>query len=319
MATGTGLEAQLGMAIETTNGTPVVVTRFLPFKSESVVAERTPVVSQGIIAGRLTYDTEQHKLGVQKVAGSVELDLYRENQAIIWQAAIGSLTSTSSAGSAPYTHTAAFADVLPSFTLQKGVPEADGGTTAFTYGGCKIQSWTLTGNQGDTATLKFDVVGAVVETTGTALASATFANNAAVPFIFTQGSATVGGATVPTSGFEINCANKLALREYAGDAITREPLREGRVEIGGKVSVEFNATTQWAQWAAGTDIDIVLAFSDGVNSVTVTVHTILTGSTPSVSSTGVVMHDLTWANAYGDSTDADALQVVIVNSGSITP
>ena len=321
MATGTGLESQVGVKEETTHGTAVVVDRFYPFLSESVVATRNPVVSDGIIAGRLTRDTTQHKLGTQTVAGSLELDLFQENAAVLWKFALGSMASVSNAGSAPYTHTAQLADVPPSFTYQKGISHTTtgGGVTAFTYGGCKVMSWTFAGSVGDKGKFKFDLTGGVVETTGTALASATFGTNAAVPFIFTEGSATVAGAAVRVESFELNGNNHLTgERIYAGDGITREQLRENRFEGSGKLTVEFEDTEEFVHYRDGTAVVVVLRFSDGTNSVQVTVKTFLTGTTPTASGTGITKHDLTFADVYG-TTDNDAITAVIVNSGSLTP
>jgi len=320
--TGTGLEAQIGVKEEVTHGTAVVVDRFFPFNSESVVTERMPVRSNAIIAGRLTADIEQRKLGHQQVSGTVDLDLYRENAALLWKFALGSVSSTSNAGSAPYTHTAVLADVLPSFTYQKGVANTSngGGVSAFTYAGCKISQFTFSGTVGEPGKFKFDLTGGVVETTGTALASASYANNAAVPFIFTQGSVTVNGTAARVESFEFTGNNNLKTdRVYAGDSITREQLRENRFTGSGKLTVEFVDLTQYNLYRDGTDIDIVLAFSDGTNSVTLTIHTFLDGDTPVTAGPGITKHDLKFSDVFGDGTDGDAITAVIVNSGSLTP
>lgn len=319
--TGTGLESQVGVKEETTHGTAVVVDRFFPFNSEAVVAERMPVVSGGIRAGRLTHDTEARKNGVQKVAGPVDLDLFRESAAVLWKFALGAMSSTSTGGSAPYTHTATLSDVLPSFTYQKGVSNTTNGgsVTAFTYAGCKVASFTFSGTVDQPAKFKFDVTGGVAETTGIALASASFADNSNVPFIFTQGSATVAGVAVRVEAFEFNGNNHLKMdRVYAGDSITREQLREARFEGSGKLTVEFEDTDEFAAYRDGTQVVVVLAFSDGVNSVTLTIRTFLTGSTPPAAGTGITKHDLTFADVYGD-TDNAAITCVVVNSGSLTP
>lgn len=322
MPTGTNLDSQIGVKKETTHATAVVVNRFFPFNSENVVADRQEVRSEAIMAGRVTHDIEQRKLGVQKVGGTVDLDLYQENAAALWELALGTITSSSNGGAAPYTHTARIASTLPSFTYQKGVVSTtNGGTTVpFTYGGCKMKTFTFSGTVDQPAKFKFDLTGGVVETSGTALASATYANNAAVPFIFTEGSATVNSASVRVESFELNGDNHLSEnRVYAGDRITREQLREMRFSAAGKLTVEFVDTTQWALYRDGTLVTIVLAFSDGTNSQTVTFKTYLTGSTPAIAGPGITKHDLTFSDVYGDGSDGDALSVVVVNSGSLTP
>lgn len=321
MATGTGLEHQIGVKEETTHGTAVVVDRFFPFTAESVTETPQQIVSQGILAGRLTRDTEQHKVGTKEIAGSVELDLFQESAALLWKFALGSISSTSNAGSAPYTHTATLADDLPSFTYQKGVSNTSNGTgvTAYTYAGCKVGAFTFSGSVGEPGKFKFDLTGGAIETTGTALASASFASNAAVPFIFTEGSVTIGGTAYRAASFEFSGNNHITgSRIYAGDQVTREQLREARFEGSGKVTVEY-VDPLTSTFQAGTDLDIVLAFSDGTNSVTLTIHTILTGATPAAAGTGITMQDLSWADVYGDGSDNDAITAVIVNSGSLTP
>lgn len=320
MSTGTGLASSVGFALETTNGGVVVVSRFIPFLKCSIVEPQERVTSDAIIASRLTRDTEQTKLGVKTPGGSIETHLFRENQALCWKWAMGAVVSTSTGGSAPYTHTFSFTDTNPSATVQEIVPTPTGGTSVFTWGGMKINTWSFSGSKGQPATFKFDVMGSVAETTGIAAAAVTFANNAAVPYIFTEGSVKVNSVTLPVDSFECNFDNHLADRTYAGDTVSREMLRGDRVSSTGKLTCEWAGTTEYALAKANTDVDVELKFSDGTNSVTVTVHTFLDRpATPTVQGPGVTMYDLTWSDMFGDSTDADALSVVVVNSGSITP
>lgn len=313
MATGTGLDAQLGLKKETTHGTPVTVDRFIPLNSESITVARDLHVSAGLVAGRLLPDVDQAKRGAQHVAGDLDMDLFVQSQALFFNGLLGSNNTT---GSGPYNHSATPGGALPSYTVQVGRPSLDGTVRPFTYAGCKFNTGTLSGTVGDIGKLKVGVIGGVAETTATALASASYATNAMVPFVFRELSVTVDGDAVKAEAFELTIDNKLKERLTAGRSITDEPKREERQAVGGKVTVEFEDLTEHGKFVSGAALDIVAVFSDGTYSVTATIHTILQGATPTVKGPGKIVHDLMWDNAFGDGSDADGLTIVSVNGDS---
>ena len=311
---GTGLDAQLGIITETNFGFGITPTTFFPLKSETLGEQIDQLVSEAIIPGRMTRDTEQVKRGMRHVAGSIEMDLYQE-QTALWMYHI--LGANASSGAGPFTHLATPAQGTGlGFTLQKGVPDVAGTVQPWQIVGCKVASAPITATVGEPVGLKVDVIGTVTADTNTSLATAAFADNAAVPMSWADASATVDGNAVAAQAWELNINGQFPERPLLGRDISAEPLRSDRIEASGKVTTEFEDMVETNLYHAGTALDVVLAVNDGTQSMTATVKTVLSGSTPMVAGPGIVAHDLTWSNAFGDGTDTNGLFISTVNNST---
>ena len=121
MAKRSGIAAQLGFKAESSWGTGVTVDRFLPFKKESLTANKARLDSDSIYAGRLVRDTEQWDEGEIVAGGDIELDVYTKGMGLLLKHAMGAVNTT---GSGPYVH-AFTPDVLDGLglTLQVGKPD----------------------------------------------------------------------------------------------------------------------------------------------------------------------------------------------------
>lgn len=155
--TRTGIAAQIGYALESTVGTPVTVTAFVPLVSETLGQERNRLESAGIIAGRRVLTSDQWNGGDITVSGSVQHELYNRGLGKIFTAMFGAVATT---GAGPYTHTFTPGDLTAdALTVQVGRPAINGTVYPFTYAGMKIKSWELACNAGEIATLGADLVG----------------------------------------------------------------------------------------------------------------------------------------------------------------
>jgi hypothetical protein len=155
--TRTGIAAQIGYALESTVGTPVTVTSFLPLVSESLTQERNRLESAGIIAGRRVLTSDQWNGGDITVSGSVQHELYNRGLGKLFTAMFGAVTTT---GAGPYTHTFTPGDLTgDALTVQVGRPATNGTVYPFTYAGMKIKTWEIACNAGEIATLGADLVG----------------------------------------------------------------------------------------------------------------------------------------------------------------
>jgi len=153
----TGIDAQIGYALESTVGTPVTVTAFLPLVSESLMQESGRLESAGIIAGRRVLASQQWNGGDITVSGSVQHELYNRGLGKLFTAMFGTVATT---GAGPYTHTFTPGDLTgDALTIQVGRPATNGTTYPFTYAGMKVASWEIACSAGEIATLGMDVVG----------------------------------------------------------------------------------------------------------------------------------------------------------------
>lgn len=153
----TGMDAQIGYALESTVGTPVTVTAFLPLVSETLMQDKTRLESAGIIAGRRVLTSDQWNGGNVTVSGSVQHELYNRGLGKLFTAMFGAVATT---GSGPYTHTFTPGDLTgDALTVQVGRPATNGTVHPFTYAGMKVESWEIACSAGEIATLGLDLVG----------------------------------------------------------------------------------------------------------------------------------------------------------------
>lgn len=142
MALVSGQSSQIGFARETTPGTPVTVTTFLPLVDESITEAHERLESAGIIAGRRIVDSDQWNGGPVTIEGDVQLELSQQNMGLLLKSALGANSTTG--GGNPYTHTITPGDLSDdSLTIQVGRPGVGGTVHPFTFRGCAITSWEL--------------------------------------------------------------------------------------------------------------------------------------------------------------------------------
>src|SRR5262245_11591554 len=134
MALTSGLAGQFGFVSETTYGTAVTVTRFVPLVEESVETELTQLASAGITAGRRLLRCQQWSQGLRRSEGDIGIEAYGRSIGLLLYHALG-VSATS--GSGPWTHTFTPGDLQgDSMTVQFGRPNRNGTVVPFTYAGC---------------------------------------------------------------------------------------------------------------------------------------------------------------------------------------
>lgn len=260
MATGTGLDAQLGFAAETVVGTPVTVSKFVEFNSESLAWTPTFVEPAGLRTGRKFKRASRLVQSRKTVEGGFEMEWPTKGGGLLVAQALGSTaTPVQIAATTAYkqVHTPGGL-VGKSLTVQVGRPEPSGTVRAHTYAGCKITSWEFKLSNDGTLILSLDVDG-WDESTATALATASFPTGAEV-FPFQQGVLKLGGTASTASGetsisggvaattviteISIKGENPLATERYGiGQSGTKkEQLENDFPTITGSLSAEFNRT-----------------------------------------------------------------------------
>ena len=215
------LEAQLGFAAESTYGTRVTSTRFLPFVSESLDYNIDYLQSASYRAGRIGMALERP--GAKRVTGDVTMELQPQGAGLWLKHCLGAVSTT---GAGPYVHT-----ITPTATtglsLSAQIVRTDDGGTArpFDYSGLKVTGWDLSAQLGGFVTLKTSLYG-TAEVTNQSTASQSLPANG-LPFIFTEASVTVGGTACPVMGFDLKADNGLSVdRQRLGNALSKEPIQK---------------------------------------------------------------------------------------------
>lgn len=313
MALASGMAAQIGIVDESVYGTAVTVTRFYPLVSESVTAERERLESEAIISGARTLRTGQWAPGSVTVSGDVQLELFQQGTALLFSHMLGSVTSSTASGVA--THTCTPGDLTgKSLTVQVGRPGVNGTVYPFTYTGIKVQEWELAAEAGEIVTLGLTLVGQD-ETTGIALASASYGTDAHKPFVFTHGAAVIAGTTASVRGVTVSGNNSLSDdRVRLGASTMDEPLESDLRRYEGTISMELASTAQYDVYRAGTEFSVVLALSASASSrCTITMNARYDGGVPTVDGRGLLVVDHPIV-LIGNGTDASAITAVVVNS-----
>ena len=339
MATGTGLDAQIGFAAETTVGTPVTVTRFLEFNSESLAYVPTFVEPSGLRVGRKYKRAARLVQSRKTVEGGVELQWPNKGGGLLVAHALGSAgtaTQISTSGAYVQIHTPGGL-VGKGLTIQAGRPEPSGTVRPHTYTGCKITSWEFKLANDGVLTFSAEVDG-WDEATATALATASFASGAEV-FDFRQATLKLGGTPATSSGelavtsgvavaaviteLSIKGENPLATERYGvGQSGTKkEQLENDFPTITGSLRAEFARDELYMLMKNNTTFALDFAMtgsaipSGGGNSFLISIilpACKIKAAAPSVEGPDIVAMS-TEIEAYDNEVDAP-IQIKIVSS-----
>lgn len=307
MAAPAGFAGQFGIKTEVTPGTAVTVDKFLPITKEGIAQDITRIDSVAIQAGR--YTTAQWGVGSQKIGGSVDLELSNKDIATLLKHCFGTVVTT---GSGPYTHTLTPGSLLgKSFTVQVGRPDLSGTVQPFTFAGCKVASWEIAAQVDQFVNMTVDILG-MSETTATALASASYTSGRA-PFTFVQGSLSLASSSnSAVKSVSIKGDNALDTRFRLGSATSKEILPTGTRSYTGQLVTDFESLTAYNRFVNGTETALVLAFSNGTDSLTITCNVRYDGASPVLDGPGMLEQSLPFRCVSGSS-DATAITAVLVN------
>ena len=306
MASPAGFAGQFGIKTEVTPGTAVTVDQFIPVNKAPFKQDIPRFNSAAIQAGRFT--TAQWGTGIATVTGSVDLDLTNKKLATLLKHCFGSVVTT---GSGPYTHTFTPGSLLGvSFTAQVGLPDLSGTVNAKTLAGCKINSWEIAGQADSFVNMTLDILG-MSETTATALASASYASGRQ-PFRFQDATLTVAGSgSSAVKSYSIKGDNALEARKRASG--NKEPLPNGTRTYSGQLVTDFESLTAYNRFVDGTETALVIAFSNGTDTLTFTCNVRYDGETPTLEGPGMLEQSLPFVCVSGTS-DAAAITAVLVNT-----
>ena len=305
MAIGSGLAAQAGFVAETTWGTPLTVTTFVPLISESMGMDIERLESKAILANKQFMTSEQWSGGRRTVGGDVQLELPTVNVGTILHHMMGTSSGSSTRTYTPGNLTG------KGMTWQIGVPDVSGTVRPKSYEGCKIASWEIGCSAGEIATLGLSLI-AEDETVATGLAAASYITGAAIPFTFIGATATMAGVTTSVSKVTVSGDNKLERRFFQGSALTSEPIQTALTEVSGSLEIEFaNNYTDYNRFVNGTETALVLNFVSGAKSLQMTMNVRYDGETPKVGGPGIVAQNLPF-KALSTAAGADSTALTIV-------
>jgi hypothetical protein len=275
MATGTGLDGQLGYKLESTWGTAVTVDKFLEFDEESIVWEPEWIEPTGIRVGTKYKRASRLVQSRQGVSGGFSTQFASRTMGSLIKAALGSsVTSPTVVTGSAYKQVHNPGDfVTKSMTVQVGRPQPDGTVRPHTYEGCKVTSWEFSVSDGETAKFSVEIDGQT-EATATALATASFTSSEVFDFsdftTFKLGGTVTGTTELSVSGgttvtgvvksFTLRGENPMDNERFGlGNAgLKSEQLENGTPTITGSMEAEWDRATFYDAFKAGTTTAIEL-------------------------------------------------------------
>lgn len=320
MAVRSGIGGQVGFVNESTYGTYVAPTKFIPMTSASVKDTSTYTYPSGIAGGRLQPLGSHSQRATYGVEGKLEGPVFTTKMGLLLQALMGTSVTPVIIGAGPgYTQTHSLADPYgKSLTIQSGIPTlSDGTANDYTALGCKITAAEFKCAVGETLMASWDFIGREL-TEAQTLATATYATTGTT-FAWPQSElkigSTVGGAThvEGVRGVTINVNRAHGRTDaYAGNlGKISEPTIEENDEnvISGTLDIDFVTKADFVdRFHAGTQFSLVwefvgAAFTGGAETFRITLPQCrFTGETPDLSGPGVVQGSMPFVTTFDGTT-----------------
>jgi hypothetical protein len=262
---GTGLDGQVGFAEESVYGTPVVVSRFFEFLSESMKNDIERIESQGLRSGSRVQRSGRWTAGKASVEGDIEFELANKGFGVLLKHMFGSvITTTPGGGTLTRDHTFTPGDLTAlSLTTQVGLPPVSGAVLPMTYHGCKVSEWGISAAVDEIPKLKLSLLGEF-EDQAIALATPTYpALLKAMPA--TGITLSMAGTGLCVREVTLGCKHGLADDRWClGTTQRKNPLEVGLREYGGEFLCEFEDLTQYNRFVNGTEAALVITMQGDV-------------------------------------------------------
>ena len=292
----TALDAQIGFVDESTFGTPVTVTRFHEFVSETLKMDQARIESVALRSGTRVLRSDRWGLGKKTVGGDVTFELANKSFGLLFKHMFGGVASAqpdSVGNPTVWKHTFTPGAYPTSMTAQVGRTDVGGVTRAFTYHGCRVESWELGCSVDEIASLKISLNGED-EDTSTSLATVSYPASLSL-LTFVNGTLSIGGSSASVMSASIGGQNGLATdRYFLGSTLRKQQLEMGQRTYSGTFEAEFEALTHYNRFVNGTEAEIILNFQGGVISgafnyeAKITANVRFDGETPSIGGTEIV-------------------------------
>lgn len=265
MSVGSGIGAQLGIAAETTYGTFVAPSAFIPMTGAALKRSQVVTTPKTIGAGRLQELGSDRIVTTHGAAGDISLPVYNKGMGKLVQALMGTTVTPVVNTTLSYTQTHTLADPKGKFlSLQVGVPSTNGTSNPYSYVGCRVTSADFSFEVAKEIDSKFAIDARDVNE-GQTLATASFSTGLR-PFVGTDTSVKVGvyGSEASVSGVtkadvKIDRSLKGDLYYFGAAGLKSEPIIDDFAKITGTITADLVDKTVFAdRFAANTGFSLVL-------------------------------------------------------------
>jgi hypothetical protein len=138
----------------------------------------------------------------------------------------------------------------------------------YTYAGCKVDRATFSASMGDFLSLSLDIEG-LTETAGSITGFSALVASLAVPYVFMDGTLTIGGTTYQVKAATVSVDNHLKKDRYM-NSISRTDLPELDRTVSLALTLPYTSDTLALYDTGAASAAVVLAFANGVTTITLT-------------------------------------------------
>jgi hypothetical protein len=304
-------DCSVGLGVESVYGTAVARTRWFEFLDESFNFVKNVKQGVGLRVGSRVARSGRRVVASAEGSGDLTIEAVTKGLGLLWQLGLGSGTSTLvSAGL--YQQVFTLGDVMPSATIQKGIPRADGTVDAYTFTGCMVESLTIDCPNADNVKVKTSW-NAKDMTTATAYTAPSYATGPSV-FTFAHGAVYSGALTAPTATALGSAATPVASirsgsitikhnlktdRYNCGGGGRKEKPFAGVREISGSMVAEYADTAFRDAIVNDTSMTLVKTFTSGADVLQVVIPDVRFDGDIVKASTDLAMQDIKWTGLDG--------------------
>jgi hypothetical protein len=304
-------DCSVGLGVESVYGTAVARTRWFEFLDESFNFVKNVKQGVGLRVGSRVARSGRRVVASAEGSGDLTIEAVTKGLGLLWQLGLGSGTSTLvSAGL--YQQVFTLGDVMPSATIQKGIPRADGTVDAYTFTGCMVESLTIDCPNADNVKVKTSW-NAKDMTTGTAYTAPSYATGPSV-FTFAHGAVYSGALTAPTATALGSAATPVASirsgsitikhnlktdRYNCGGGGRKEKPFAGIREISGSLVAEYADAAFRDAIVNDTSMTLVKTFTAGADVLQIVIPDVRFDGDIVKASTDLAMQDIKWTGLDG--------------------
>ena len=298
---GTGLDAQIGIGIQSDYVTKAAPTQFFEFTKESLKPDVWKGYSRSL--GDQTMRSGRVRTALVGGGGDIELDFMSKGMQRLLKLMLGSETTASGV----YTYHLDTAGLKGlSATVQVGRPSIDGTVRPFNFIGGKITDWSIDTEIEKNLSMKLGWDFRAADVAGSVSTVSIPASQA--PMSFIDGVVTINGATKNVQKFSLGAKRAMATKRISLGVNKREPLANGEFELTGSLDMEFEDLTYYQKWLVGEVGSAALTFAMpaayGSASLVITIPALeFTGESPMVESSDILKNPLPY-KVLNDGTDA---------------
>lgn len=306
MPVALGFQGFMGFSEEVTYGTPVVASKFIEIISETIKLARAPI-PKSVLRGASFRNTFQP---IKVIAGDVLTEFMFDGQGTLLKHALGAVL-TSGAGP-DFTHVITLVTALQIGLTIDLARDVQG----FQYHGMKTNTLAFEAAVDQILRVTYGFIGedeALISPSTPTFPVEQLA-------LMTSGSFTVDAADTDVDSFSITLDNKIVPRSKLFASLTKEPVRNERREITGTFTADFENTTLYDKFTAGSQAALVLIFTGatlgGSNySLKLELKNVrFNGETPGIAGPGIIKQVVPFSAYFDESSGDDALIITLVNA-----